>query len=84
LGQREIIIYNAFNIAGEKAEMRTLEGRILFQKKVYFLQQFTGSLNYDFGWYTYGPYLYDVTAAGYTVQSWQSVQASQSLISNCD
>jgi hypothetical protein len=36
-------------------------------------------LNYDFGWYTYGPYLYDVTAAGYTVQSWQNMQALENM-----
>lgn len=66
------MIYNAFEFLGEKANMRTLDDRINFQKRVYFLQHFAGGLDYDFGWYTYGPYLYDVTLAGYRVQAWQN------------
>ena len=45
--------------------MSNLDGRIVFQKTIYFLQEFKVNLGYGFSWYIYGPYSTSLAMSGF-------------------
>jgi uncharacterized protein YwgA len=47
----------------------SFEGRLIFQKTVYFLQVFKINLGYNFKWYIYGPYCKELADEGYKLGS---------------
>jgi uncharacterized protein YwgA len=46
-------------------DMDTFKGRLILQKRVYFLQTFGVYLGYNFSWYIYGPYSSELADDGY-------------------
>ena len=47
--------------------LKSLDDRILLQKKIYLAQDFGLPLGYGFGWYIHGPYSPDLTQAAFTI-----------------
>jgi len=45
----------------------TFEGRLIFQKTVYFLQVFKFDFGYKFNWYVYGPYSKELADDGFSI-----------------
>ena len=52
---------NNFNV-------KSFDGRVIFQKTVYFMQEFSVDLGYDFNWYVAGPYSSDLSGDGFKLQ----------------
>lgn len=50
-------------------KMQTFQGRLIFQKSIYLLQEFDLYLGYNFSWYVRGPYCSDLTKDGYKLRS---------------
>jgi len=61
----------AFREMDEKIDMSTLENRIIFQKKVYLLQEFGLKLGNSFGWYIRGPYSSTAASDGFQIEKIQ-------------
>lgn len=53
--------------------LRSLRDRKIFQKQLYFLEQFGLDLGYDFSFYMYGPYSPNATRDAYDLQEQQAV-----------
>lgn len=66
--ERYITLLQSFRILNEQIDLCSLNSRIAFQKKVYFLQEFGCDLHYHFGWYLKGPYSPDLTRDAYEVK----------------
>ena len=47
--------------------IKTIDDRILLQKKIYLLQDFGMDLGYGYSWYVHGPYSPDLTAVVYKI-----------------
>ncbi len=54
-------------------DVKTLNGRLLFQKAVYFLQVFRFNLGYKFNWYIYGPYSSGLAKDGFSIKDLKDV-----------
>ena len=48
--------------------LNTFEGRVIFQKTIYFMQVFGINFGYSFNWYIYGPYSPELTKDGYRLK----------------
>lgn len=49
--------------------MGSFKDRLIFQKTVYFLQEFGINFGYSFNWYVYGPYSPELTRSGYKMKN---------------
>ena len=54
-------------------QLDTLRDRKIFQKKIYFLQQFGFNLGYGYGFYIYGPYSSELTKDAFSLKSQSEV-----------
>lgn len=66
--QRYLTLLQSFGKLNEQIDLCSLDSRVVFQKKVYFLQEFGCDLGYRFGWYLKGPYSTDLTRDAYEVK----------------
>lgn len=71
--ERYLKLLSSFGQMNEQIDLCSLDTRVIFQKKVYFLQEFGCKLGYSFGWYLKGPYSTDLTSDAYQVKGLESV-----------
>ena len=57
------------HLFNEPIKMQTFESRLIFQKRVYFLQEFGIPFGYSFGWYIKGPYSSELADDGFENES---------------
>jgi uncharacterized protein YwgA len=53
--------------------LQTLQDRKIFQKRLYFLEQFGMDLGYDFNFYMYGPYSSSATRDAFDLQEQRNI-----------
>ena len=58
-------LLTAFKYMNQKIDMKDFNGRLVFQKKTYLLQEMGLHFGNTYGWYLYGPYSRDVTSEGF-------------------
>lgn len=66
MNKTKILISLCMKKFGLDENLKTLEERILIQKKFYLLQQFGVNLGLNYGWYKRGPYCTELTRTIYS------------------
>ena len=67
---------SVFRELGKKVDLSSLGSRVIFQKTVYFLQEFGIEFGYDFGWYVLGPYSTGLARDAFEIDAVQQALAS--------
>jgi len=61
----------AFKRIGQRIDISDFNARLVFQKRVYLLQELGLQLGNGYGWYIRGPYSHDAASDGFQLQSIQ-------------
>lgn len=69
-------LLSALQELGKKVDLSSLGSRVVFQKTVYFLQEFGIELGYDFGWYVLGPYSTSLARDAFEIDTIQQALVS--------